>query len=283
MVKIVVTIKQMLDPSGFTVNRRRERVFVNREEYIINPADLNALEAALRVKDDHAEVEVIVLGLGPPRVDDALREAIARGADRAVLITDSALPAPARPGSRQRAGVAQAQVADLKADTAGSARLMAAAIEKIGDVSLVMCGAVALDSGAGELPGRLAGALGWPMLAEVTTLDEMSHGVVRASQRGLRWEADLPALLTVPRDANEPRHIYGARAINAYREQDQVVTWGLNDMGFIPDDLEPMTQAAGRRFPPERALGTRLEGSVEEAVKSLVAQLRANELIEARR
>jgi electron transfer flavoprotein beta subunit len=264
MMKIVVTIKQILDPSGFTVNRRRERVFVNREEYIINPADLNALEAALRVKDEHAGVEVIALGLGPPRVDDALREAIARGADHAVLISDPAL-------------------ADLKAGAAGAARLMAAVVEKIGDVSLVMCGAVALDSGAGELPGRLAEALGWPMLAEVITLDEMGHDVLRASQRGLRWEADLPALLTVPRDANEPRHIYGARAINAYRKEDQVVTWGLDDLGFIPDDLEPMTQAAGRRFPPERALGTRLEGSVEEAVKSLVAQLRANELIEARR
>ena len=59
--------------------------------------------------------------------------------------------------------------------------------------------------------------------------------------------------------------------------------WGLGDLGFTPDDLGPMTQVAGRRFPPERALGTRLEGSVEEAVKSLVAQLRANELIEAGR
>jgi electron transfer flavoprotein beta subunit len=264
MVKIVVTIKQILDPSGFTVNRRRERIFVNREEYIINPADLNALEMALRLKDGRDDVEVIALGLGPPRVDDALREAIARGADRAVLISDPAL-------------------ADLKADTAGAARLMAAAVEKIGDVSLVMCGTVALDSGAGELPGRLAEALGWSMLEEVYTLDEMSHNEVRASQRGLRLEATPPALLTVPRDANEPRHIYGVRAINAYHEENQVVIWGLGDLGFTPDDLGPMTQVAGRRFPPERALGTRLEGSVAEAVASLVAQLRANELIETRR
>ncbi len=264
MMKIVVTIKHILDPSGFTVNRRRERVFVNREEYIINPADLNALEMALQAKDERDDVEVIGLGLGPPRVDDALREAIARGADRAVLITDPAL-------------------ADLKADTAGAARLMAAAVKKIGDVSLVVCGAVALDSGAGELPGRLAEALGWPILTEVYTLDEINNDGVRASQRALRLEATPPALLTVPRDANEARHIYGARAINAYREGDQVVAWSLDDLGFTPDDLEPLTSVGGRRFPPERALGTRLEGSVEEAVENLVAQLRANELIEAGR
>ena len=46
MARIVVTIKQILDPSGFTVNRKREKIFVNREEYIVNPADLNALEVA---------------------------------------------------------------------------------------------------------------------------------------------------------------------------------------------------------------------------------------------
>jgi electron transfer flavoprotein alpha/beta subunit len=155
---------------------------------------------------------------------------------------------------------------------------MAAAVEKIGDVSLVICGAVALDSGAGELPGRLAEALGWPMLSEVYTLDEINHDLVRVSRRASRLEADLPTLLTVPRDANQPRHIYGVRAINAYREG-QVITWGLEDLGFAPDDLEPLTTIGGRRFPPERALGTRLEGSIEEAVESLVAQLRANELV----
>lgn len=263
MMKIIVTIKQILDPSGFTVNRKREKVFVNREEYIINPADLNALEIALRVKDGRDDVEVIALGLGPARVDDALREAIARGADRAVLISDPAL-------------------ADLKVDTSGAVRLMAAAVGKLGDVSLVVCGGVALDSGAGELPGRLAEALGWPMLVDVHTIDEINAGVVRASQRTVRLEADLPALLTVPRNTNEPRYIHGARAMNAYREG-QVVTWGLDDLGFTPNDLEPVTGVGGRRFPPERALGTRLEGSVAEAVESLVAQLRANELIEARR
>jgi electron transfer flavoprotein beta subunit len=257
--KIVVTIKQVLDPTGFTVNRRRERIFVNREEYIVNPADLNALEVALRVKDEGEDVEVIALGLGPARVDDALREAMARGADRGVLISDPAL-------------------ADLKPDAAGAARLMAAAVERIGDVNIVVCGAVALDSGAGELPGRLAEALGWPLLVEVYAIHEITDGVVRVSQRAVRCETDLPALLTVPRDANQRRHIYGARVIDAYR-QGEVAAWGLEDLSVTPDDLEPLTRVSGRRFPPERAPGTRLEGSLDEAVESLVAQLRAKGLI----
>jgi len=259
MTKIVVTIKQILDPTGFTVNRRRERIFVNREEYIVNPADLNALEVALRLKDEGVDVEVIALGLGPARVDDALREAMARGADRGVLISDPALT-------------------DLKTDAPGVARLMAAAVEKVGNVNLVVCGAVALDSGAGELPGRLAEALSWPLLSQVYAIDEITDGVVRCTQRAVRSEADLPALLTVPRDANQPRHIYGVRVINAYR-QGEVTAWGLEDLGVPPDELAPFTRVSGRRFPPERALGTRLDGSVDEVVESLVVQLRARELV----
>ncbi|UCC88382.1 MAG: electron transfer flavoprotein subunit beta/FixA family protein [Anaerolineales bacterium] len=259
MLKVVVAIKQILNPSGFTVNRRREKIFVNREEYIINPADLNALEMALRLKDEYDNMEVMALGLGPARVDDALREAIGRGADSGVLISDPAL-------------------ADLKTDTAGAARLIAAALKKIDDVGLVLCGTSALDSGAGELPGRLAEVLGWSLLAEVYKIDEVDDETVNVSQRAVRLEAGLPAILTVPRYANQPRYIYGVRAINAYHEG-KVVTWGLEDLGLVPDDLEPLIRLGGRRFPPERALGTRLEGSLEEAVDSLVAQLKANELI----
>jgi electron transfer flavoprotein beta subunit len=267
VIKIVVTIKQILDPTGFSVNRKHEKVFVNREEYVVNPADLNALEMALCLKDGRPDVEVIVLGLGPGRVDDALREAMARGADSGVLISDPAL-------------------ADLKTDAAGAARLMAAVLHRIGEVSLVICGAAALDSGAGELPGRLAEVLGWPMLAEVHSVDEMTSDRLRGARRAdfgelsraVRLEADLPALLTVPRGANQPRHMHGARAMTVYRTG-QVLTWGLADLGLTPDELEPTTRVVGRRFPPERALGIRLEGSLDEAVHSLVAQLRANELI----
>jgi electron transfer flavoprotein beta subunit len=257
--RIVVTIKQILDPTGFSVNRKHEKVFVNREEYVVNPADLNALEMALCLKDGRPDAEVIGLGLGPGRVDDALREALARGADSGVLVSDPAL-------------------ADLKTDAAGAARLLAAALNKIGEVSLVICGGAALDSGAGELPGRLAEVLGWPMLADVRSLDEMSDDRLRATSRAGRLEADLPALLTVPRGANQPRHMHGARAMTVYRTG-QVLTWGLADLGLTPDELEPTTRVVGRRFPPERALGIRLEGSLDEAVHSLVAQLRANELI----
>ena len=116
MVKIVVTIKQILDPSGFTVNRRRERIFVNREEYIINPADLNALEMALRLKDGRDDVEVIALGLGPPRVDDALREAIDSALSATDLMKSADLPAQSAgssPAMRRSNSAASSGCSDL--------------------------------------------------------------------------------------------------------------------------------------------------------------------------
>jgi electron transfer flavoprotein beta subunit len=214
---------------------------------------------ALRWKDEHQDVEVVALSLGASRVDDALREAIARGADRAVLVSDAAL-------------------ADVKADTPGAARLLAATVERLGDVGLVVCGAVALDSGAGEMPGRLAEALGWPMLSHIHAIDALGDGVVRVAQRAVQLEADLPALLTVPQGVNRPRHMHGARAMTVY-SQGEVLAWGLDDLGFTAEDLEPLTWVSGQRFPPERSLGARLEGSLEEAVESLVAHLRAREVI----
>ena len=75
--KIVVAMKQVLDPRGFTVNRKAEKIFVNREEWITNPADLCALEAALALKDKLG-AEVVVLSGGPARAGDALRDAWAR-------------------------------------------------------------------------------------------------------------------------------------------------------------------------------------------------------------
>src|SRR5512136_3186378 len=155
--RVVVTIKQILDPRGFTVNRKAEKIFVNREEYIINPADRCALEAALRLKDA-AGAEVIVLAGGPERAGDAVRQAWAMGADRGIHLTDKLFEG---------------------ADGLVAAKLLAAAIRKLGEVDLVLTGDRALDTGAGEVGPRLAEALGWPHVLASHTV-EVSDGVVRA-------------------------------------------------------------------------------------------------------
>jgi electron transfer flavoprotein alpha/beta subunit len=173
--RIIVPIKQILDPSGITVNRRAERIFINREEYIINPNDKNALEEALKLKDEQG-AEVVAVTMGPERADDALREALAMGADSAFLLTDEAFE---------------------KADISVATTVLGKAIQKIGAYGLIITGCQAADTGAGQLGPRLAEYLGLPQITEVRELVSASDGKVevkRNREQGYaKVEASLPA------------------------------------------------------------------------------------------
>src|SRR5260221_11829526 len=87
--RILVPIKQILDPAGLMVNRKAGKVFVNREDYLMNPASKCALEAALTIAETFRRsvfTEVIAVSCGGEQAADALREARAMGVDRAILI-----------------------------------------------------------------------------------------------------------------------------------------------------------------------------------------------------
>jgi len=257
--RIIVTIKQILDPTGFVVNRRRERIFINREEYIINPNDKNALEEALRLKDEH-RAEVIAISLGKARVDDALREALAMGADEAILLTDDAF---------------------AKADAAVAAMIIGKAIEKLGDFDLILSGQEALDSGGRQLGLRLAEYLGLPQVTGVRKIVSLEDGRLRAVRKWGRGHAEvevgLPALLTITPDANKPRYPHGAHIINAYREW-EVTTWGAADLDLKEGDLRPLTKIRRRTFPPPREFGYKITGTPEEVARELVQYLASKRL-----
>jgi electron transfer flavoprotein beta subunit len=258
--RIIVPIKQILDPSGMTVNRRRERIFINREEYIINPNDKNALEEALKLKEEQG-AEVVAVTMGPERADDALREAMAMGADSGFLLTDEAFE---------------------KADISVATTVLGTAIQKIGDYDLIIAGCQAADTGAGQLGPRLAQYLGLPQITEVCELMAAGDSQVKAKcNRGQGYaevEASLPTLLTVAQDANQPRYPTGARIINAYREW-EVTVWGASDLGLEAADLQPLMEEKRISFPPERELGTKITGAPGEAAMELVQHLKAGRII----
>jgi len=253
--RIIVTIKQVLDPAGFTVHRRLERVFINQENYIINPNDRNALEEALRLKDAHG-AEVVVLSLGEPRVDDALREALALGADQAFLLTDAAF---------------------AEADAAAAALVLGKAIEKIGGYDLILTGQRALDTGASQMGPRLAEYLGLPQVLEVRQVSGLDNGKLMAKRNwkdGLaEIEVGLPALLSIAPQANQPRLPHGARIMSAYREW-EVAAWGLADLGLTEEELSPLIGLQREAFPPERTLGELITGTPDEAAKELAQILK---------
>lgn len=257
--RIVVTIKQILDPEGITVNRRRERIFINREDRIINPADKCALEAALRLKDAHG-AEVIALSLGRPSADDALREALALGADQAVLISDKAL-----------AGI----------DAPTAAVVLARAVERLAPFDLVLVGQTAADTGGDQTAGRLAELLGLPQVLHAISLtfDSERLKVVRLwDNQPIMVAVGLPALAAVSPLAPPARYPHGARILNAYRQM-QVSVWTAGDLGLTAEELTPNIESRGQVFPPERELGNVIEGAPEQMAGEILALLRQRRLI----
>ena len=270
--QIVVILGQVLDPAGIIVKGKAGRIFVNREEYMLQPADKCALEAALRIKDA-TSAEVVALPRGPLPDDDVLRQALAMGADRAVYLTVG-------------------RVGNPPYGDAVMARVLAAAVEKLGGADLLITGATTLDTGQGQLGPRLAEALGWPQIVgawqvAIQRFSESAKGRVEAVLQAspplvggagggtgyTTVEADLPAVVTMLPGALKPRYPDGVRLINVYRAKDAVERW---DVAGLVDEtaLQPLLEKRGQDFPPERELGMRLSGTPEEMAQALADALR---------
>ncbi len=246
--KILVCVKQVLDPGGITVNRKAEKVFINREEYILDPASKAALEAANDLKQTGADV--IAISVGSERVQDALREALARGADRAIWI-------------RSDGG-----------DATVIANLIAAAARKIGEIDLIIAGQQALDTGAGELAPRLAEALDWPQILGAAKI-EVDGGVTAIVKHEgfVQVETSTPAVVSMLAEAYRGSYADGWRLMDAYQKWN-VETWSTADLDLGEDDLRPLTIKKEDAFPPERQLGTPVRD-----VKELVVMLKREKVI----
>lgn len=261
--KIIVTIKQILDPAGLTIRRDKERLFVNREEYIIDPASKAAIEAALRVRDAGAvgatSAHVIALCQGQAQADDALREALALGCDQAYLLCDSAFD---------------------KADISVTARILAAAVEKLGGADLIVTGDRSGDTGAGQIGPRLAGALAYSQVTGAVSL-AVKGDRLRATRRwgdgGAIVEAALPAVVSVVPEAFAPRYAHGARIMNAYREW-EVVVWDAAELGLDPDALRPLLVFRSEGFPPPLE-AERFQGDPADVARDAVLALRLQKLV----
>ncbi len=252
--RIIVLIKQMLDPAGITVRRDKERIFVNVEEYIICPGDKNALEAALQVKDAAPETEVAVVSLGPPRAEEALREAMAMGADMAYLLRDKAF---------------------AEADEGVTARVLATAVQKIG-ADLVIAGRDAGDAPAGQIGPRLAELLDMAQITDVHSLtvsDSALKAVRRWGEGYATVETPLPALVTTAPGINQPRYPHGARIMNAYREWSMII-WNAADLELGEADLTPLTTFRGQSLPPPLETGEMLRGKPTDVARELVSILK---------
>jgi electron transfer flavoprotein alpha/beta subunit len=260
--KIVVMIKQVPDTTEVKLDKRTGTLIREGVPSIINPEDKNALEEALKLKEKMG-AEVVVVSMGPPQAEDALREALAMGADEAILLTDRAF-----------AG----------ADTWATATTLGIALKKIGDFDLVLAGRQAIDGDTAQVGPQLAEYLQIPQITYVREL-MVEDGKVRA-KRALEdgfeeIEAELPALLTITKEANTPRYPHAAAIMTAYREQ-EVTCWRAEDVGADPETVGlkgSPTQVKRSFTPPPKEPGQVIKSAPAEAARDLVAILRDKNII----
>ena len=184
--KIVVLAKQVPDTRNVGPDAMTPQGTVNRAALpaIFNPGDLNALEQALRLKDQNPGSTIHILTMGPPRATEVIREGLYRGTDGGYLLTDRAF-----------AG----------ADTLATSYALSMAIRKIGVPDLIIGGRQAIDGDTAQVGPQVAQKLGLNQITYVTSIDEIKDGqitVTRHIDGGVeRVQAPLPLLLTVNGDA----------------------------------------------------------------------------------
>ena len=229
--KIIVCVKQVPDTAA-AMSVEGGVISWGDAPLIINPWDEFAVEAALNLAADQGG-EVTALCLGKEGETEAIKHALAMGADQAVMVSDPAL-----------AG----------ADNVAASKVLAAAITKIGDADLVLFGQQSVDTDTGLLPVQVARILGWPSLTLVSKFEELSSAdgkikVLRAMEEGAQVvDSSLPAVVSVTKDYGEPRYpsFMGIRKAS----KAEFPVWSLTDLELDapsssvswPEVSEPVAQ-----------------------------------------
>ena len=254
--KIVVCVKQVPD-SAAKVVVENGKVTWGDAPLVINPWDEFAMEAALRQKEALGGT-VTAITVGNESTKDALKHALAMGADDAILITDPAL-------------------ANL--DTQAVAHILAAAIQKIGGVEMVFFGRQAIDGDSGLVPTQTARLLGWPALtlAAVIQAEAGSVQVERSIEEGRQIiKAKLPAVLSVAKDYGEARYpsFMGIRKA----QRTEIPAWSLAELG-IPAPVGVITWPEVMNLPARDVKCEMLSGTPEEIANALVDKLLAEKVL----
>ena len=260
--KIIVTIKQVPDTHEVRLDKRTGTLIREGVPSIINPEDENALEEALRLKES-VGAEVTVISMGPPQAEDALREALAMGVDKVILLSDRAF-----------AG----------ADTWATATTLGIAGQEIGEYDLILAGRQAIDGDTAQVGPQLAEYLNIPQITYVREFRIEDEWVIakRTLEDGYEEiKAPLPALLTITKEANTPRYPTAGGIISAYREQEATV-WGAEDIDADPETVGlkgSPTQVKRSFTPPPKEPGEVFQVPPEEAAKEIVLRLKSKNLI----
>ena len=255
--KIAVCVKQVPDA---TVHKRidpQTKRLDRSGETALNPTDLNAVEEALRVKEAQGG-EVVLVSLGPEKAIDALRKALAMGADRALLVADEAA---------------------VGSDLLGTTRALAAALERE-DADLVVFGQASSDGDGAVLWAAVADRLRRPLISQVATLTVDAGSVTGKRQTEHGYDtitAPLPAVVAVSDAINEPRYPSLKGIMGAKTKPQETV-----DLGDLGVDADAVGEAGAKTTvldlgpPPSRGDSVKVEddGSAAQTILDTIVERR---------
>ncbi|MBN1823280.1 MAG: electron transfer flavoprotein subunit beta/FixA family protein [Endomicrobiales bacterium] len=259
---VIVCIKQVPNTTNVQIDSTTGTLKREGVESIINPFDEYAIEEAVRIKE-RTNGKVTVLTMGPPQAESALREAIARGVDNAVLVSDRAF-----------AG----------ADTWATSYTIAQAIRTIAEYDLIICGKQATDGDTAQVGPGVAEMLDIPHVAYVKKIEEIKPNymkVERMMEDGYDIiEMPLPALITVVKEINTPRLPSLRGMMNSKKAQ--ILQLTAEKIKAEKDNIGltgSPTQVMKVFSPPPRQGGMKIDGSPEEVAETLVSKLKGSQLV----
>jgi len=256
---IVVCVKQVPDTANVRINPETNTLIREGVESIMNPFDEYALEEALKLKDETG-ARVTVITMGPPQADIILREALARGADDAVLLTDRAV-----------AG----------ADTLATSYVLSLAIRKLNaKIDLVLFGKQAIDGDTAQVGPGVSEFLKYPLVTYVKslTVKDDVFTVETAMDEGVDvLEGKLPAVMTIVKEASTPRFASLSGWITA--KETEIPTWGAGDVNadITQCGLDGSPTKVVKIFaPPVKSWGRMIDESEkpDDAVNEIVRLLK---------
>lgn len=251
--KIVVCLKQVPDTET-RVKIAPDGIGIAEGEvnWIVSPFDEFAIEEGLRIKEAKGG-EVVLVTVGPERVQTALRTGLAMGADSAVHVKDRLLD---------------------KADPLATARALAAAIRTLAPFDLILAGQQGVGGDNGQVPGLLAEILDLPQVTVVVKIElQDGKAVVEREIEGGResWETSLPAVLSTQKGLNEPRYA-SLKGIMAAKKK-PIQTLDLAGLGLAAADVAPRTEVVSMELPPSRPAVRLIEGDPAAQAKELLRLL----------
>ena len=259
---IIVCIKQVPDTSQGRIDEGTGHLIREGVASILNPDDKNALEAAVNLKEKHGG-KITAITMGPKQAEDILLEALAMGADGAILLSDSAFRG---------------------ADTWATSYTLSQAIKKIGNFDMILCGREALDGNTAHVGPQIAEFLDLPSIAYARKIIVAGDTVTveRATEGGYQSvETKLPVLVTASRDLNIPRIPSLTNQMDALNKE--ITIWTAHSLGLneqkvgIRGSFTRIKKITRPEFSKEPV--KILNGSVENICDQVVALLKENYLL----